>query len=324
MKHARSAVMLLALTLAAVFCLSAAAFAGIYFKKGLREIGDEAFAGVPLQQNFMVESGVEKIGSRAFADTGVQLVWLPATLKEIAPDAFDSTATFVCSPNTYAADWCVENNREWDTIKPLITTDKTALHYGETAVITANYVFDDEPTRYIWEMRERERYWSVLEGETGPTLTYTNLDNTGYVRFRVSAVVGDEISTPSGSVAINRYAEKLAFNEEYCKALSGDSVYLSWNFMGKDVKYLLFYVEADIENPAAEDWKLGASFTGGSGRAVYGLEKNTAYRFQLFIEEKEAMTMESEPITITTGDTPTSVEMHEFLVIGRASCRERV
>ena len=57
MKHIRSAVMMLALTLAAVICLSAAAFAGVYFPKSIKEIGDGAFEGVPLQKSFMIRSG---------------------------------------------------------------------------------------------------------------------------------------------------------------------------------------------------------------------------------------------------------------------------
>ena len=71
MKHTRSAVMMLVLTLAAVFCLSTAAFAGIFTPWSVREIGDEAFMGVPMQKNYAVRSGIETIGSRAFADTGV-------------------------------------------------------------------------------------------------------------------------------------------------------------------------------------------------------------------------------------------------------------
>ena len=318
MKHMRSAVIMLVLTLAAAFCLSAAAFAGIYFKSGLREIGEEAFAGVTLQKNFLVRSGIETIGSRAFADTGVEMVWLPATLKEIAPDAFDDTATFVCSPNTYAESWCRENNRDWDYIMPTLSTDKEALFYGEDAVLTANYTYKEEATSYIWETRERERYWSVVKGETGPTFTYTNTEDTGYVYFRVSAVCGDVVSKPSKYVRINRYAEKLRFNEKSCEALSGDSVYLAWNNMGSDVQYLLFCSKVDPQNPEKNDWQLLDFFKGGTGRTVYGLEMNTTYRFQLVIQEQEEKTLESEPITITTGDTPTAVQMHEFLVEGNS------
>ena len=69
MKVARVFTMLLLMTLAAL-CLSASALAAVYLPKGTREIGDEAFMGVPLQKTFVIRSGVEKIGSCAFAGYG--------------------------------------------------------------------------------------------------------------------------------------------------------------------------------------------------------------------------------------------------------------
>ena len=317
MKHARKAVVLLAVMLT-FCCVSASAWARVFFPKSIKEIGDEAFMGVPLQTNFLVKSGTEKIGSRAFANTGVELVWLPATLKYIAPDAFDKGTGFVCSPNTYAESWCLENGMDYDYIKPYLTATYTKVNYGEVTSLVADPVFGDEPTSYVWEKRGRERYWSVIEGETDRVLRYTNDQEEGYVYFRVSAVWGDVYSVPSDCVSIRCYGNELNFNQEKCTALSGDSVYLEWNYMGTDAEYALYEWSVDPQKPEGGDWVPIDSFKGKWNYTVYGLDKNTEYSFMLGILDGsgEVKTL-SEPITITTGDTETRFEMHEYSLEGQ-------
>lgn len=318
MKHVHRAAMLIILVLVMTFCLSVPAWANVWTPKSLKEIGDEAFMGVPLQTNFMVRSGIEIIGSRAFADTGVKLVWLPKTLNYIAPDAFDKGTAFACSPNTYAESWCLENGMDYDYIKPYLTATYTKVNYGEVTSLVADPVFGDEPTSYVWEKRGRERYWSVIEGETDRVLRYTNDQEEGYVYFRVSAVWGDMYSVPSNCVSIRCYGNELVFNQEKCTALSGDSVYLEWNYMGSDADYALYEWSVDPQKPEGGDWVSIGSFKGKWNYTVYGLDKNTEYSFMLGILDGsgEVKTL-SEPITITTGDTETRFEMHEYSLDGQ-------
>ena len=317
MKHARKAVMLLAVMLA-FCCLSAPAWARVFFPKSIKEIGDEAFMGVPLQTNFLVKSGTEKIGSRAFANTGVELVWLPATLKYVAPDAFDKGTGFVCSPNTYAESWCLENGMDYDYIKPYLTATYTKVNYGEVTSLVADPVFGDEPTSYVWEKRGRERYWSVIEGETDRVLRYTNDQEEGYIYFRVSAVWGDMCSVPSDCVSVRCYGNELNFNKKECMALDGNSVYLEWNYMGTDAEYALYEWSVDPQEPEGGDWIPIDSFKGKWNYTVYGLDKNTDYSFMLgIIDEKGEAKILSESITITTGDTETVFTMHEHSLDGQ-------
>ncbi len=320
MKHIHRAAILTILLLIAVFCLSAPAWANVWTPKSLKEIGDEAFMGVPMQKNYAVRTGIETIGARAFVNTGVELVWLPNTLKYIAPDAFDKTAGFVCSPGTYAEQWCRDNGYDYDYIKPYLSVDKKNLHYGETATLTADPVFGKEPTSYIWETRGRERYWSVVEGETGPILRYTNTEEDGYIKFRVSCVWDDVCSVPSDLESIFRYSNKITFDTEKCKALSGDAVYLEWNSMGSDADYKLYQWKPDEQKPDDGEWTWIDSFKGTRYCTVYGLEKNTEYSFYLSIpqENSDDERIVSEPITITTGDDETSLNMQEFYLDGQA------
>ena len=309
---------MLVITALAALCFSASALAAVTLPKGTKEIGDEAFSGVPLPKYFAIRSGVEKIGSGAFAGTGVVQFWLPKTLKEIAPDAFDESATFVCSPGTYAEQWCEENKADYDYIKPSLHADKTSLLYGETVVLTANYVFNNEATEYFWETRGRERYWTPLLDENGPVLRYTNSEGEGYTCFRVSAICGDEISLPSNCMVINSYGSVPEFLPDKCKALSGDSVYLEWTFMGKEVNYILLQWFPDAQNPAGGEWAWIDSLKGGWNYTVYGLEKNTEYKFQIGILVDGEADILSKPFAITTGEEPTTLKMNEPTMIGNS------
>ena len=319
MKYARRAVMLAIMLLITAFCLSASAWANWFkFPASTKEIGDEAFMGVTLQTNFLVRSGIETIGSRAFAGTGVKLVWLPETLNYIAPDAFDKGTAFTCSPNTYAESWCLENGMDYDYIKPYLSATYTTVNYGEVTSLVADPVFGDEPTSYIWEKRGRERFWSVIEGETDRVLRYTNDQEEGYVYFRVSAVWGDMCSVPSNCVSIRCYGNELVLNQEKCTALSGDSVYLEWNYLGTEAEYALYQWSLDPQVPEGGEWLPIDTFKGGWNRTVYGLNKNTEYKFMLgILDEKGDAYTYSEPITITTGDTETRFEMHEYSLDGQ-------
>lgn len=88
----------------------------ISFRKTLRlpaaltELGEEAFAGTPAQQ-VTLPQGVKKIGKRAFADSETLLLAvIPASVTEIAPDAFEgSDVAVLCPRGSYAAEWCNEH-----------------------------------------------------------------------------------------------------------------------------------------------------------------------------------------------------------------------
>ena len=181
MRHIRKLTLLLIAALV-LGCFSAQAWAVFRQPRGLKEIGDSAFEGVPMPANYDLLYGIEKIGSRAFVGTGVKMFWLPETLQSIAPDAFDKGTAFTCSPGTYAEKWCLENGMDFDYIKPYLDVDSTNLLYGQTATLTADYIYSKEPTEYFWEMRERERYWTPIPDENGPVLGLCALSRLRHCR----------------------------------------------------------------------------------------------------------------------------------------------
>lgn len=316
MRHVRKLTLLLIAALV-LGCFSAQAWAVFRQPRGLKEIGDGAFEGVPMPANYDLLYGVEKIGSRAFVGTGVKMFWLPETLQSIAPDAFDKGTAFTCSPGTYAERWCLENEMDFDYIKPYLDVDSTNLLYGQTATLTADYIYNKEPTEYFWEMRERERYWTPILDENGPVLRYTNTEGLGYARFRVSAIVDGSASIPSDAVTIRRYSDKLSFWPDNCKAVSGDTIYLEWGFMGSDKSYELYQWALNPQLEEGGEWVVIDSFTGGWNRTVYGLDPKTDYSFLLRMTDDEEEYF-SDSIHITTGETKTSFEMREFSCEGNS------
>ena len=55
----------------------------------LREIGIEAFSGDTSLDEVVLPEGLERIGAAAFKGSSVRRIYLPASLSDIAPDAFE-------------------------------------------------------------------------------------------------------------------------------------------------------------------------------------------------------------------------------------------
>ena len=76
---------------------------------GLKRIEEEAFYGDTSLDEVVIPNGVTYIGPRAFANSSLKYITLPASLTSIADDAFDgvlSSAVLAPSDNSYASDWC--------------------------------------------------------------------------------------------------------------------------------------------------------------------------------------------------------------------------
>ena len=77
------------IALCTLFVLAGAARAGtLTFPAPVRSIGEEAFCGDRLLDTVVLPEGVEEIGARAFADSSLTLIRLPASLTDVAGDAF--------------------------------------------------------------------------------------------------------------------------------------------------------------------------------------------------------------------------------------------
>lgn len=85
---------------------------GLLLPDGLRSIGEEAFYGDYSIMSVTVPEGVEEIESRAFADSGLKQIALPASMKTIADDTFSGCdgLRITAEMGTYAYQWAAQHD----------------------------------------------------------------------------------------------------------------------------------------------------------------------------------------------------------------------
>ena len=92
MKRTFTAALSWVLTFTLMLSVGGAAFADtLTLPSSLSVLGEEAFCGDTSLDEVVVPGGVTEIGSRAFADSTLRRVYLPATVGNIAGDAFAGT-----------------------------------------------------------------------------------------------------------------------------------------------------------------------------------------------------------------------------------------
>lgn len=128
----------LLLTLSMFWGISAGAWADtLTLPRSIRVIEEEAFAGNTALDEVVIPEGLESIGPRAFADSSVKSVELPASVTDIAEDAFWSSSPAVTAiKDSYA--W------RWAAARGMITTfafsDESAYDFSMERAI-----FEDNP-----------------------------------------------------------------------------------------------------------------------------------------------------------------------------------
>ncbi len=100
--------LVLLLTLLCLACCGAACADSLVLPADTVEIGEQAFMADTSLDEVILPEGLQRIGSKAFANSSVRRVYLPAGLTDIAPDAFDGCSAMVGHglPDTPAAQYC--------------------------------------------------------------------------------------------------------------------------------------------------------------------------------------------------------------------------
>ena len=74
----------------------------------LKEIDEEAFVGIAAKV-VQISDGVETIGTRAFAESALEQILIPASVTEIGDEAFDLGTAIFGQPGSYAQQWALEH-----------------------------------------------------------------------------------------------------------------------------------------------------------------------------------------------------------------------
>ena len=105
--------------LVAMLCLVGAPgyAAELLLPANIETIGAEAFCGdAAIGANIVLPEGLQRIESRAFANTGISRIYLPRSLTYIAPDAFQGCSLTAWGDYySYARTYCSNNNIPFDT-----------------------------------------------------------------------------------------------------------------------------------------------------------------------------------------------------------------
>ena len=84
----------------------------------LTTIGEEAFFGASSLDVVDIPWGTEIIGSKAFANSSVTKVYIPATVYSIADDAFQGTNITICaSAYSYAKEYADSHGIAWEFVR---------------------------------------------------------------------------------------------------------------------------------------------------------------------------------------------------------------
>lgn len=123
--------------LSPVFADAAAEETGVFNLPGsLQDIRDEAFEGISSAEKVVVPEGTKRIGSRAFADSTVEEVYLPESIEFIADDAFEGSddITVYVHRGSAAHEYLNRSDVRYSVIEPELGDG------GVYAIYSAEYV----------------------------------------------------------------------------------------------------------------------------------------------------------------------------------------
>ena len=129
------------------------------FPQDLTIIEEQAFMGDPAIRIVVLPEGVTTIRSRAFANSGIERILLPASITSISDDAFSGCNGLVAEvySTSYAYIWCTDNNvtvelLDADALRPAIVADVQSAIVGESITWTASVEGGIAPCKYLFDV----------------------------------------------------------------------------------------------------------------------------------------------------------------------------
>lgn len=238
------------------YAIPAGAAGALKLPAGTIEIAEKAFYGNRAVTAVTLPNGVRRIGSKAFAGTGITQVYLPGSLTYIAKDAFDGPGKvkMTCAEDSYAHDWAVENGY---LAGPTITAQPVNASVATGRDVHNEWVCEDYSfsvtatgaSGYQWQFSEdKGKTWYNILGATSRVYSCTpnraSLQWPYYYRCRVSGS-GGYIYTKAARAVMNT---KVKIHQQ------PQHGYYSTNWADNRRNYLVTY-EFIALNAAAYQWQ---------------------------------------------------------------------
>ncbi len=181
---------------------SAALASTLALPASTRVIEAEAFYGIDLSDTEVIlPDGIENIGSKAFAGTGLKRIHLPDRLTDIAEDAFDSTVVMEVNPGTPAHDWAEAHKYDIADGTLKITQIRVNRSAGamteDTATWTVETNDDSLVDSYGYELTLNGETLDTVSGSESPTYIAA-IQQAGRYQLNVTVIAADG-STVTGS-----------------------------------------------------------------------------------------------------------------------------
>ena len=160
---------------------------------GLKVIEEEAFEGLPGPVRVECPEGLEEIGPRAFANSGVTEVVFPASLERISGNAFEgSSLTRVMAPVGSVGWLWAEAQGLLAALSAEVACDRSSAAIGESASWTATAAGGAGAYQYQFTLYRNGQleYYGEFGGENRFTWTFTDPGS-----YTVTVLVTDDSDT---------------------------------------------------------------------------------------------------------------------------------
>ena len=287
-------VMLLTVCLAVAGGQHSRADAVLTLPAQLQVIEAEAFYGDSSLGTVVLNAGIREIRSRAFANSSLTSIALPASLTFIADDAFDGPekVTVTAAEGSYAWDWAIGHG--YITDAPVQNAPAGGLR-----AVTVNWTPFSGATGYVVCYGTQNDISAATEvtgiAADAATYTITGLQaGTTYYTW-VRAVTAGGTSGPSNMRSV---ITRPALPVLQTPVVSGNTIALSWSEAAGAGSYIVAYGTRNSYDAAAK------RVVSGNGYTITELEYSTEYYIWVGSMNDSGAVRPANPVTAEIGIDP--------------------
>lgn len=252
---------LLVLCLLFGLSMTAQADSALFLPEGLRVVEEEAFDGVRTIREIILPESIERIESRAFANTGVTEIAFPDDIVYIADNAFAGTPleTVYAQPNTVGYQWGVMHGFFQAPFS--ITSQPETVHVseGETAVFTV--AASEEGLTYQWQSSMDGEAWYDEAGAVFPSVSVYVTPNNRNSLWRCLISNASGLTLASDTARLGKPITKLTWAQIGFGGgpIDNDMVLEALNEISReklDVEVIIDYLSSDQISMAIQSGQL--------------------------------------------------------------------